>query len=955
MITVSKIASAGRALQYYSERDDYYREGGGAPAAFFGRGAEERGLTGAMASVWMARKFAATLATGDGTASRHTPGYDVTFSAPKSVSVAALVNGDDRLVAAHDAAVKAALAHIERHAVVTRQRDSERGYIWRHGDGMTAAVFRHTTSREQDPQLHSHSVIANATRDPATGLVRAIDSRELYRAQREAGAIYTTELAAGVRAAGYDVEFKISAEGHPTFELGDVPESVRAHFSTRSRQVEAALATERQTRETASSAAKQMAALDTRVDKEVVDHIMLANRWREEALDLGHNPYLLPATAMVDPVAQCRAAEAAVAQAAEHLGERDARFSARSLEHEAALFGQGKADGEHIREAIRELTQRGALEHRDVRVRAAGGRRELTAGFTTQAGIQTETTMLAAAQRLTDRHAYIGPALATQGHRELDAAVAIRRQEFRTGREFTAEQRAATTAILTEGRALHILHGYAGTAKTSSVLAAVQGAAAQQGFKIRALAPTHDAASKLGGAIGEKGATVASHVMSHSAKLVMHEPGQRELWIVDEAGMVSAKDMECLMQKADLEKAVVILAGDTRQLGSVEAGAAFEQLRDRFGSEDLTDIKRQKNNLLRESVYDAVRGDARAALSKVLVEELKTREQRVGAIVESYMARPAKDRAQTLILAPGKDDRQQINHAVRAARREAGELGRETTVTSLTQSDMTRAEQRDAARYQPGMVIEARRRFQRGPDKGKRGEVVGVEKGKVVVVLEGGHVWRFDPRKTAAIGVYECRRALRVAEGDQLIAKATIHADEGRGGKAVQIKNGTPLDVVRVRDDAIIVRDRHGTELAIGREAQVDYAYAQTVHQAQGQDYAHVIAHAESKRENLASLSALYVTISRARESAVVVSDSKDKLIEALERNTGRKATAMERLHDQLRTAPYPLGQLAEHERAQPQPASIDRAQPEPQVLQQPKQPPSPAPDQDRDDGPSWV
>jgi len=943
MITVSKIANAGAALGYYSEKDDYYREGGGAPAAFVGRGAAELGLSGAMTSQWQAKIFADVLANGGGNGGRHTPGWDVTFSAPKSVSVAALVGGDDRLIVAHERAVARALEHVEKHAIVTRQRGADgEGYEWRHGTGMVAATFRHTTSREQDPQLHTHTVIANTTRDPATGEWRALDSRELFRTQTEAGAIYTTELAAEARRLGYAVEVRIDAKGHPQMELGDVPKAIRDQFSARAQQVEARLADRGLTRASATAAQKQEATLQTRADKELVDHAELRKQWREQARVRGYEPTQrpLPLPSMRDPA---KAAVVAVRQAAEHLGERDARFSARALEHEARLFAEGRANSEQIREAIGELAKKGELQHRDVQERAAGGRREATTGFTTRAGIDCETKMLRAAQVLQNRKGGIGPTNATSGHQQRFADAAIRKQERVGGREFTPEQRAATTSILTSTKCIHILHGHAGTAKTSSVLACVQATAEQKGYTVRALAPTNDAAQKLGDSIKSSHATVASHLMRDPQPKGGNQPDKRELWIVDEAGLISARDMQRLLENAEREQANVLLAGDTKQLGSVEAGEAFEQLRDKLGSVDLTDIKRQRDEQLRSAVYDSLRGEARAALSKVPVVEANTREERVAEITRQYMAYPANERKETLVLAPGKDDREQINDAIRAARRERGELGRETTIEALQKSDLTRAELKQAARYQPGWIVEANRRYAFGPDKGERGTVVGVEKGKVVVQLADGHTWRFDPRKTASIEIYDGKRALAVAVGDKLVAKGTLDAEKLHGGDAVQIKNGTPLDVVSVNDHEVIVRDREGTEQAIGRHAQrIDHAYAQTVHQAQGQDYKRAIGHAESTRENLASLKQLYVALSRAREKFTVVTDNRDALAATLERNTGQKATALERPNEQTVTAPYELGKLADYREPQglaptpPEPSITPTPEPTPVVPEQP-------------------
>ncbi|WP_426661947.1 MobF family relaxase [Rhodanobacter aciditrophus] len=1005
MITLKKIANAGAALSYYSEKDDYYLEGGGAPAAFYGHGAAELNLAGPMTSQRQARVFADVLANGGGKAGRHTPGWDVTFSAPKSVSVAALMGGNERLIAAHERAVARALEWIEKHAIVTRQRGAGgEGYEWRHGAGMVAATFRHSTSREQEPQLHTHVVISNTTRDPLTGEWRALDSRELYRAQAEAGAIYAGELAAEARQLGYAVEWRINDKGHPEMELGSVPQAIRDQFSSRRAQTDAWLIAHGLTRETATAAQKQEAALQTRRDKEPADHTELRAQWLKQARAIGYEPTQrpLPLPPVRDPT-KAAAAVVAVRQAAEHLGERDARFSVRALEHAARLFAEGRANSEQIREAIGDLAKKGELQHRDVQERATGGRRTLTAGFTTRAGIETETKMLRSAEVLRSRAATIGgPETATAGQLHRAAAEAIRRTEITNGREFGDEQRTATTSILTEAKSIHVLHGHAGTAKTSSVLACVRDAAEREGYSVRAMAPTNAAAQKLGDSIQATGhSTVASHLHRDALRSPFDSDrapptsgSKRELWIVDEAGMVSARDMQRLLSKAEREHASVVLVGDTKQLGSVEAGEAFEQLRSKLGSADLTDIKRQQDPQLREAVYDSLRGEVQAALSKVPVIEAKTRVERVAEITRQYMSQSSKEREETLVIAPGKDDREQINDAIRAARRERGELGREeVTITVLEKSELTPAALRQAARYQPGWILEADRRYEFGPMRGERGEVARIENGMVVVKLQRGrgeYEWKFDPRKTSSFQVYSGKRELAVAEGDKLVAKASLDAEKIHGGGDAVIKTGTPLDVVAVKDREIIVRDAGGVEMAIARNTpqQLDYGYAQTVHQAQGQDYAKAIGHLESRRENLSSLKSMYVALSRAREKFTVVTDNRDALAATLERNTGQKATALVRPNEQTVTAPYELGKLAEYREPQgpaptppepstaPTPESVSVApeplpeiagsptptpepvpatpEPQPEVTDSPAPAPEPGHEPSHDDGPAW-
>lgn len=197
--SVSALTSAGQAASYY-EADDYYAEGGFAPSEWFGEGAEALGLSGQADRVQFAELLEGRVAgqqlgtTRDGKV-EHRPGWDITFSAPKSVSIMAEVAGDKRLIAAHAAAVKAALGHVEQHMAATRVREG--GEVRREETGNLAiATFRHATSRAQDPQLHTHAVILNATQDK-DGNWRSLEPRAFYQLQKEIGAIYRQELAHG--------------------------------------------------------------------------------------------------------------------------------------------------------------------------------------------------------------------------------------------------------------------------------------------------------------------------------------------------------------------------------------------------------------------------------------------------------------------------------------------------------------------------------------------------------------------------------------------------------------------------------------------------------------------------------------------------------------------------------------------------------------------------------------
>ncbi|EQD25793.1 conjugative transfer protein TraA, partial [mine drainage metagenome] len=171
-------------------------------------------------------------------------------------------------------------------------------------------------------------------------------------------------------------------------------------------------------------------------------------------------------------------------------------------------------------------------------------------------------------------------------------------------------QRAAVASLLERTSGLQILHGYAGTAKTTSVLATIAEVAREGGWSVRAMAPTTNAAQTLGAALGIQDVTVAKVLASPPVERAA--PGAAPatpapaLWICDEASMVAARDMDKLLERARAEHAHVVMVGDTKQIGSVGAGAAFTQLREQLGSENLTEIVRQKKDATRQAVYDAV-------------------------------------------------------------------------------------------------------------------------------------------------------------------------------------------------------------------------------------------------------------------------------------------------------------------------------------------------------------
>src|SRR5690554_1301889 len=490
--SVSALTSSGQAASYY-EADDYYAEGGLSPSKWYGKGAEELGLSGdidrAQFRDLLDGKVAGQqLGTVRDGALEHRPGWDVTLSAPKSVSIMAEVVGDRRLIAAHGEAVKTALAHVEKHMAATRIRGG--GTVTREAtDNLAIASFQHGTSRAQDPQLHTHNVILNATRSE-DGTWRSLEPRAIYQMQKQIGAIYRQELALKVRELGYEIDTAKDS----MFEIKGVSGETMAAFSTRSAAIEAALGTRGTSRDDATAAEKQIAALDTRQAKVAADHASLVKDWREtadkagfgskERLALVNTAEAKAATPEHKADIAMRgdmAADRIIIHAAEKLGERQSVFSASDLQEEAGRFGLGKVSYAQIVDAVKRATKQGNLEPRSYVDRRGAE----FSGFTTRNNVENETKLM----RIEAEGRGVMPPMASRmGAAKAVASAAA--DAKRAGFDWNSDQRTSTAQLLTSHNRITALQGFAGTAKTATVLATLAREAEARGVRVTALAPT---------------------------------------------------------------------------------------------------------------------------------------------------------------------------------------------------------------------------------------------------------------------------------------------------------------------------------------------------------------------------------------------------------------------------------------------------------------------------------
>ncbi|HUD92242.1 MobF family relaxase, partial [Sphingobium sp.] len=384
------IHNARTAANYYQD-EDCLAVGEAASTAWWGDGAADLGLSGAVGGdqfTQLLMGFVGDVRLGNIREGemRHHPGCDITFSAPKSVSIMAQVAGDARLFNAHRQAVEAALGHAQKYLASTQlRREGER--ISEATGNLVVATFQHLTSRAHDPQLHTHAVVINATRG-TDSTWRSLQEKALMRCLKGLGDIYDQELAHAVSELGYG-----TVRTRTGFEIAGVPEAALRGMSQRGAAIAAYLEA-RSNPGKATDAQKRIAVLATRKTKQAVTAEQLSVQWQDSAASAGFGR-----TQQSRLVEEARnsarerspddcldlLAWEAVGFAAAKLSERNAVFAERRLVEEAGAYAFGRLGQREIRLAVTEARTHGGLIDR--RYRTPHGR-DLP-GFTTPENIST--------------------------------------------------------------------------------------------------------------------------------------------------------------------------------------------------------------------------------------------------------------------------------------------------------------------------------------------------------------------------------------------------------------------------------------------------------------------------------------------------------------------------------------------------------------------------------------
>ncbi|MCY3824189.1 MAG: conjugative relaxase [Nitrospinae bacterium] len=895
--SIGALVAPAQCIAYF-ERDDYYtkedpnhRES----SIWRGRGAEDLGLTGPVDPDTLRTVLEGVVPDGSGRrlgrpgkdgSFHHRPGRDLTLSAPKSVSLLAYLGGDARAMWAHEVAVKRTLDWVERNAAETRMSEPGTGQIVRVGDQKCViAAFRHDTSRNMDPLLHTHAVIANMVRG-TDGKWRTMSNEKLYAQKMLIGALYRAELARGLESFGYRLE-KTHADGR--FEIAGVSREVIEAFSTRRAEIEKAME-ERGLGETAGNQrAAQRVTLMTRDPKREADKGTLMAAWEKQAKEVNFDAAALKAQARARGALprEVEPAGEAVEWAVAHLSEREAVFDRAALLAGALAWRPGAVSMAGAEREVARLEKTGVLHAADL-----PGVKEV---LTTEKAVAEERETIALVETGRGRGA---PAM--RGH-AVDKAL-------RNG-PLTHGQREAVKLILTDSDRVVGVQGYAGTGKTK-MLKRARALLEKHGYDVKGLAPSASAARTLEAEAGiesqtlqgflARNADVAQGRLTRKVQKQLRAGYRKTALVVDEGSLASTREVRELLRISEvLRLPRVVLVGDAKQLGAVDAGKPFAQLQAAgMKTAVMEEIMRQRDQDLKAAVEATLAGDVRRAFEKLgsNVAEVKP-DNLAGAAAARWLALPPEARANAGLMAPSHAIREKINAIVRERLVRDGVVRGPAFLTErLVSRGYTNPQKSLAANYSPGDVVAFHRPYKRiGVAKGDELRVAGVDHANDAVILQGkdGREIRWEPSRLAArtggVEVYRVEH-MELRQGDKV--RWT------RNDPDLGLMNSQAAEVTNVRDKRVTFRIEDGRILdmtsADPQLRHVDRAWASTVHAFQGRTVDTVIAAMEANHPDLTNQKTLYVEISRARDRAELVTDDARALRERLEAATGERIAALE-------------------------------------------------------------
>lgn len=856
----------GNASNYYYEIDPIMSQSVNGNSEWMGTGAVKLGLAGQVLKESFERVLegrdphSGEQLVASGVNGEHRAGMDFVFSPPKSVSVHALHLNNADLITAHENAVSEALKYVES---IVNARETENGQVnYINTGNVIAAAFTHSTSRANDPQLHTHAVVMNMTE--SNGDWKAISNESLFLSQNMINQVYQNQLAQNIRETGYSINRQGSS-----FELAGYKQEWIDTFSKRSAEVEKYLSgnldkLKELYPEADINRLKDIAILASRDDKDKsITADDLKTLWESQVSreSIQHS---------VENAPERQLHAQSLDKAADLITETQSVFTKDQLAETYLKLNVGtKTYSDFETEFQKSQVSEQIHNVGELQTRIGTRTISLTSQvYTTTEVLETEKFVINALENQRSIDPYLSPEQV--------------RQNIADDR-LTEGQRNLVEHIASTEKQFSFIQGDAGTGKTHALdkLTDVLG----EDVKILGASFTGKAAAEIEEKTGGKIPSFTLHSLQNNWDRHISE-SQPTLLIIDEASMIASKQFAEVIKNAERTDTRVVFIGDTKQLQPIQAGQLFKDSIDRFGADVvLSENLRQKTSITQEAVSlikdfhqetnpEGIRQAMSLLSANDKIHEFGNLSEAAQKAVEDYVSNINADK-ETLLLTHKNELKDTLNQEIRERLLDDHTDRFELTVRE--QAEIRGADKFNAVSYEAGQSIFV---------TSETDSIKAGSEWKITAVDHENNSLQLTNSKSLSESISLTEHGNNVsafteqtkefAAGDKVMFEKNdylLGVKNGQTGHIESFENGV-LSVVKDNGDTVSFRPENYNYL--------DYGYAITVHKAQGQT-CDTVQYITDSGDRMINAESFYVAMTRATDDIHVYTDSADKLAERAE------------------------------------------------------------------------